>query len=394
MSERKLMSRKTTSPRLELDRILVVKLADIGDAVLATPALGALRSSYPHARIDVLTSDSSVAVVRLCPAVDQIWSLNKQAFDQISGLANPAAAARLMKLAVKLRVRRYDAIVLLHHLTTKFGAEKFRWMCAAVGAPVRAGLDNGRGRFLTHRAQDFGFGAKSVNEYNLDVVSVLGAQANDQQASIAIPSGAREAARHMLKRHGIVDGYVVIHPSVGTFSVARNWFHERFSDVANAITRQFHLPVVLVGATDAAPTAREIASRTSAESLVGDTSIPELAALLDEARLVIGADSGVIQLAAALDTPVIAIFGPSNSQEWRPLGSVVVDEGTALPSGLNKYVVRANVPCSPCFYTGFSLGRRHGCSHRVCLDLVTTSRVAQIATHILSQNHAPKSTTL
>lgn len=385
----------SSSPsRLELDRILVVKLADIGDAVLATPSLVALRSSFPHARIDVLTSASTATVMRLCPAVDQIWTLDKRAFDRPRGLANPVAGAQLVKLAVTLRLRRYDAIILLHHLTTKFGAEKFRWMCAAVGAQVRAGLDNGRGEFLTHRAQDFGFGVKSVDQYNLDVVSLVGAHSQSAQSPFEIPGEAREAVRRKLKQLGIVGDYVAIHPSVGDFSTARNWFPDRFAAVAKAITRDFQVPVVLVGANDAAPAAREIVASSDGVSLVGDTSIAELGALLDDARLVIGADSGVVQLAAALNTPVIAIFGPSNDQEWRPLGSVVVDEESILPPGQNKFVVRGNVPCSPCFYTGFSLGRRNGCSHHVCLDLITASRVAQIATHILTQNHAPQSTTL
>lgn len=388
------MKPRMTIPQPELNRILVVKLADLGDAILATSAVGALRSAFPHSRIDVLTAGSGAAAFQLCDAVDTVITLDKHAFDNPAGLLSPADSARLLWLIGQLRRRRYDAIVLLHHLTTAFGGQKFRWLSRAIGAPIRAGLDNGRGGFLTHRAIDYGFGVKSVHDYGLDVVALLGADTYSARPSISIPPSARQSVDRLLADYGVVGDYVVIHPGVGGFSPARNWFPDRFAAVGHSIAEDFGLSLVLVGANDSADAAAQIGRELPVADLVGKTSFPELAAVLDRARLVIGADSGVAHLAAALDTPVIDIFGPSNHEAWKPVGAQVISVNTGeLPSG-TAFVVRSALPCSPCFYSGYSLGRRQGCALRTCLDHVTVEQVAQFATQILVRSGTPKSATL
>ena len=375
---------------LDLDRILVVKLADIGDAVIATSSVAALRSKFPHARIDVLTAGTGVAAFQLCDRVDQVISLNKYAFDQPIGLLNPVNGARLLRLITRLRLNHYDAIVLLHHLTTEFGALKFRWMCRAVGAPIRAGLDNGYGDFLTHRAIDYGFGVRSVHDYGLDVVSLLGADQRDARPVLTVPEFAQRSAGELLAGHHVKGEFVVIHPGVGGFSRARNWYPDRFAEVARSITSAFGLPIVLVGASDSTEAANEIERSADVRNLVGSTSLPELAAVISRAKLVIGADSGVVHIAAAVDTPVIAIFGPSNHEAWKPFGAQVISgNGPASFSG-TTFVIRHDLPCAPCFYAGYALGRREGCTLRTCLDEVSSQIVVKIATQILGNIGAPK----
>lgn len=378
---------------LDLNRMLVVKLADHGDAVLATSAVAALRSTFPQARIDVLTAATGAAVFQMCDAVDRILILDKRAFDNPAGLMNPVSGVALIKLAAILRQQHYDAVVLLHHLTTHFGAQKFHWLCRVIGAPLRAGLDNGRGEFLTHRATDYGFGTKSAHEYGLDVVSLLGADTRNAKPSITVPDSARLSARELLARHQIGTDYVVIHPGVGGFSSARNWYPDRFAVVARTISQRHGLPCVLVGADDSTEAGAEISRHVAVASLIGSTTFAELAAVLDAATLVIGADSGVVHLAAALDTPTIAIFGPSNHTEWTPFGAQTLSSGfREIPSG-SQFVVRSDLPCSPCFYSGYGLGRRNGCALRTCLSEIVPTDVAQIATSILGRRTFPKSTT-
>jgi ADP-heptose:LPS heptosyltransferase len=381
----------STAP-LDLNRILIVKLADIGDAVLATSAVAALRRAYPYAHIDVLTAGAGNAAFRLCPEVDQIILIDKHAFDDPIGLLNPVNAGKVLQVLAGLRRTRYDAIVLLHHLTTEFGATKYRWLCRIIGAPIRAGLDNGRGDFLTHRAVDYGFGAKSVFEYGLEVVSQLGGIAADAAPSIAPTDSARKRAAQLLAEHHVDGDYVVIHPSVGGYSQARNWQADRFAAVARALHQELSHRVLLVGASDAANAADIIQRSVPVTNLTGATTLAELAALLQNARLVIGSDSGVVHLAAALEVPIIAIFGPSNHEEWMPFGASVVTVGDEIVPQMNKIAVRAGIPCSPCLYTGYSLGRREGCAFRTCLERVTAQYITQIATQILTQNRTSKST--
>ncbi|MEX2425725.1 MAG: hypothetical protein WD401_03085, partial [Thermomicrobiaceae bacterium] len=142
-----------------MGRFLVVKLADIGDAVLALPSLQSLRAAFPDSHIDVLTTEAGANVFRMSDSVDGVITLAKQRFDHVRGLVSFGGLVELATLTYRLRSRRYDTVLLLHHLTTAFGARKFRALARATGAGNIAGLDNGRGEFLTHRAPDYGFGA-------------------------------------------------------------------------------------------------------------------------------------------------------------------------------------------------------------------------------------------
>ena len=123
-------------------RILVVKLADVGDVLTATPAMRSLRRTFPNARITALVAPHCAGLIAATGLVDETLSFDKW------------AGAPRVGLALGLRRRRFDAMLLLHHLTNSAGVLKYAGLATAAGAPIRAGLDNGRGWFLTHRAPD------------------------------------------------------------------------------------------------------------------------------------------------------------------------------------------------------------------------------------------------
>src|SRR5439155_7441682 len=129
-------------------RILAVKLADLGDLLTITPALQALRATYPASDIDLLVPPSSASLLAGAPYVNRILAFNKFAFDRKSGLLNLEQLLRASIFFARLRVAGYDALMLFHHFTTRWGTLKFAALALASGAPARAGLDNGRGRFL------------------------------------------------------------------------------------------------------------------------------------------------------------------------------------------------------------------------------------------------------
>jgi lipopolysaccharide heptosyltransferase II len=350
-------------------RILAVKLADLGDLLAVTPALQALRAAHPRARIDLLVPPTSASLLEGAPFVDRIVSYDKYLFDNLRGLLSPTAVLSALGLLLRLRRERYDALLLFHHFATRWGSIKFRALAAAAGSPVKAGLDNGRGGFLTLHALDRGFGAAHEVEYWLSVAGLLGANPRaDWRPSLPISEAHRaEAARHLQdigNRHAMRPApLVALHPGAGRYSLARIWPTERFAQVARALVDVHGADVIVVGGPDEVDLGAALEAQVERPGrvhvLAGRTSIHVAAALLERCDLFVGNDSGPMHIAAAVGTPVVAVFGPSNWSAWGPY--VPPDE----PSP--HTVVRRELPCMPCFYRAHSLGLREGCGPRPCL---------------------------
>ncbi|MFQ6001091.1 MAG: glycosyltransferase family 9 protein [Anaerolineae bacterium] len=356
-----------------LQRILVVKLADMGDLLTAIPALRALRESFPQARIDALVTPHSAPVLEGSPLVDEVLTFEKHRYDSPVSTAKPSSLWSLMRLWRNLRSRRYDWLFILHHLTTRWGTLKYAGLALAIGARERIGLDNGRGWFLTRQAKDLGFGGRHEVEYWLKVVGLVGAKT--ENLNLPLSEGAVREAQALLQgsgrwREGVP--LVAIHPGSGEYSLARRWPPDRFAQVADALMERYGTQVALLGGPDEAELTQCVASlmRYEAVDLGGKTSIPVLAALLRLCRLFVGNDSGVMHLASAVGTPVVAVFGPSNPLAWGPWG----------PS---HEVVQIDLECSPCIYRGFQLGRLEGCENPECINQVKPEMVLAAAGRLL-----------
>jgi ADP-heptose:LPS heptosyltransferase len=351
-----------------LRKMLVVKLADLGDVLLCEPALRSLRTTFPGARIDLLVPESSAPVAELIGQATCVLTLPTSVVRSVGALHHPRTLRRLIRFTRELRSHRYDTVVLFHHLTTSQGALKYRVLVTTTGARVAAGLDNGRGTFLTHRAIDRGFGAFHEAEYMLQVAQTIGGAEVDPRprvlADIAGPC------------HPLPTRFAAIFPATGSYSMARTWPADRFATVASSL-QEAGVATVIVGGSDARSAAEIIRqSCPGAIDLTGRTSLMELARVIAKAEVVVGGDSFIGHLAAALDRPVVSIFGPSNADAWRPY--VAQEDGPA-----RSLVVRHPLPCEPCLYTGYSLGRRDGCPARTCLHLVTPADVLRAVEHVM-----------
>jgi ADP-heptose:LPS heptosyltransferase len=359
-------------------RILAVRLASLGDVLIVTPALRALRASFPDAHIGTLITPGSAVALSGNDSVDEILLFDKFAFDRPrDALSNTADA---LSLAAKLRTGRWDTLVLLHHLTTPFGIAKYAALALGSGAEQRVGLDNGRGGwFLTHSAKDFGFGVKHEVDYYLDVVRVLGAEypgAPRLQLPIASDDDAWAAARWRELTADDVEAVLIV-PGSGAFSRARRWAPERFVAVADDLWRRDGLtPLILSGVDpDEQALARRIADQLgSVARLVPAAPRPQaLAAFIRRCRLVVGNDGGVIHLATTVGTPVVAVFGPSNDRAWGPYPA----------EDARHRVVREALACAPCIHRGHSFGTPQGCPARTCLAIVEVPAVLEAARSVL-----------
>ena len=351
--------------------ILVVKLSDIGDVLTATPALRALRESFPAARIEALVPPNSAPVLAESPLVDDVIVFDKFQYDRPIDAFGPSSLAALVRFARDLRRQRYDCLVILHHLTTRWGTLKYAALALISGAKVRVGLDNGRGWFLTHRARDGGFGARHEVEYWLDVVGTIGAKTEDTSLEMTIGENDQISPPY---QGGAGEGcpLVAIHPGSGGYSLARRWSAEGFARVADALAQRHGACIVLVGTH--ADGVSQVASlmHSEAVNLEGKTNLGQLAAVLKRCDLFIGADSGVMHLATAVGAPLVAIFGPSNHRAWGP-----------WPRDGRHVILRADLPCSPCSYVGYKVGQREGCQAMTCMKALTPEMVLAAAESIL-----------
>jgi ADP-heptose:LPS heptosyltransferase len=345
-------------------RILVVKLATLGDLLTTTPALRALHTSFPSAHVGVLTTPGHAAALRGLDSYDEVITFDKYAFDRPGDALRGVPAA--LEFGRELRDGAWDTLVLLHHLTTTFGVAKYAALSFASGARRRVGLDNGRGGwFLTEAAVDRGFGWRHEVDYWLDVVGVLGARHPGQPRLELCLTGADAA---WAEGH-VPSGRVLVVPGSGAYSLARRWAPERFAAVGRALLERHGLqPLVLSGlAPDEQALAREVADRIGpgAEVAPAAPTPQALGALVQRCRLVVANDGGVVHVATAVGTPVVAIFGPSNDRAWGPYP----------PDEAGHQVVREQLACAPCIHRGHSFGTPQGCPARTCLALVGPDHV-------------------
>jgi len=368
--------------------ILVVKLAGIGDLLLATPALRALRESYPQACIDLLVTPDSAGLLNGWEVINNIIVLDKYVFDSMKQIIkHPQALRPLKEIWSTLRVGQYDAVLLFHHLTLPFGRLKHQLLMRATGAKWRVGLDNGHGWFLNVHVKDDGFGARHEAEYCMAVAEAVGATIRNKHLELPLSEDERRQARQLLfgdaTAENISHPIIAIHPGSGGYSTARRWAPERFAQLADALFHDVGGQIVLMGGPEEIILHQQIMTMLQSDvevcSLAGKGSIKVAAAVLELVDLFIGNDAGLMHVAVAVNTPTVAIFGLSNHRAWGPY--------TSDPTSQRAIVVRLDLPCMPCFYRDHTLGTPEGCATRDCLAMLGVDPVATASRKMLKDKY-------
>ena len=294
-------------------RILVIRTDRIGDVLLSTPAIKALRENYPHAFIAAMVSPYAKEIVEGNPSLDEAILYDKDG--KHKGWASSVRFAR------NLRRHKFDVAIILHptnraHLTAYLA-----------GIPKRIGYDRKFGFLLTdkicHTKQ---LGEKHELEYNLDLLRLLGIEAKNKGLFIPIKAGSERWAEEFISSQGIKKGekFLAINPSASCPS--KVWPFERFAEVSDKLAQKYGFRVLVIsGPKDLALAEKVIKNMKSpAISVAGKVSLSQLASLLKRASLFISNDSGPVHIASAVGTPVISIFGRKQAglspRRWGPVG--------------------------------------------------------------------------
>lgn len=348
-------------------RILVVKLADLGDGLLSVPALAYLRAALPASgRLEALSGAAAAPAFAHGGVVDAIHVL-------------PPSPVASMRLLCELRGRRFDALVYLHSLVTPRGALKHRALAGAVGAPLRVGLRHPAGwrsGFLSHGPADRGYGAWHVAA-SFEAVARAAVEALGLRPPLPWGPGERRlrfqpgpeaeaAAARLFAAWPERRAWVALHPGGGAYSLARRWPPASFARLAEALVDR-GLGVALIGRRGDGTAEVVAASRAPLLDLTDACDLPTLAALLPRFARLVSNDSGVLHLAVARGLPVTGIYGPTCERSWGPWD----------PSrdGSHQVVTLPGLPCRPCIYRGQRLGDPAGCPERDCLRWLTPQRV-------------------
>ena len=290
----------------EVRRVLVVRLRSIGDTVLTTPSLFALRRFLPDTQIDILLEDWVAPVLDGSDLVDRVITLPRD---------STAARARLAR---DLRSTRYDVVYNLHGGTTA------TFLTRATGATHRVGFENYQyARLHNHVAPSpltiWQRPKLHSVEQQLALIGWTGVPVTDRPPTrLAVTESASISVGKKLEAAGFDSGesIAMIHPTAAFET--KQWAVENFARVTEELCNRGFAPVIVV-ADHEQKIAQMLREESSGRCLtLADLSLPEVTALAARARLFVGNDSGIAHIAAATGSPSVVIFGSSNRNHWRP----------------------------------------------------------------------------
>jgi len=348
----RLMFRKLDLSRDEgsIRRILILRNGSVGDIVAAIPTLDAIRRRFPHAHICLLTSPGTKGapgaqeLIRPGSLVDSLMVYYH------SDIASWQARKRL---ALRARRGQFDLYIEIPDVLSPFPRTMQSMMLARVaGCRYAIGFQvAGSRRFSRTQALHGPFERESDRLFN----NVSRALDLERSGSVRLPVSRAEHdfVRELLAQKGLSaeDGIVVLH--VGGKRLANCWFEERYAAVADWIQTSCRMRTVFTGVASERERIDRVRLHMRTEPIIvcGELNLLQTAALLEKATLYLGNDTGPMHLAAAMGTPVVAIFSARDfPRQW-------------YPQGAGHVVLRRDVPCSPCFQDVCDRGL-------TCLDLI------------------------
>lgn len=293
-------------------RIVIIRPCCMGDVVLATPVLCALRRAHPDAHITFAVGTWSQQVIAHHPAVDAWLDTGPAAMPVKSGRG-------LWRMVRQLRLGRFDWVISL---------VRSPLMSAAVGLSgiaVRAGMNsNGRGFGYNHRLPVDPAQAQHEADLYLGVVRLLHIDTRGCYANLPVPETAEASVRRLLHERGISAPFIVVNPAGGAnpgmVMSSKRWPPPDFAQVSAALARAYGFQIVLLGGPDDGAIVQSVVDHLPVPSVafVGALSFPQIGALAAQAALYIGNDTGLTHVAAASGAKTVMILGPSDPKRYAP----------------------------------------------------------------------------
>lgn len=328
----------------QIKNILIIDLLKIGDLIVTTPTLTALKETFPSSKIYFLTDHGYKQVLEDNPKIQEVLEYKGDFKDTIK----------------EIKKRNIDTALILHPGSLKLSTilllskVKYRLGCAHP-----KGLLAPKGFFLTRKVKP----TLKVNhaiQDNLEVSRLIGANPSKIKLEIFYDKNSDKKARQILKDLKIKhkDLKIIIHP--GANYKTHEWESQRFYQVSKILTKELKAKVLITGSKDDIALAKEIKKDLrNVFVLAGKTTIKESFALADKVDLIISVDTAMMHIAAALDKKTIALFGAGNTTKWYPYTK-------------NKIVLFDKSVCTSCMAAKcIYKGKRH----KECMQAITPQQV-------------------
>ena len=321
-------------------RILLIRLSSLGDIVLTTPAIRAVRAHFPDAYIAMLVGKQSADVLRENPHLDEIITFDRFAKGKDTG--------EMLRTVRVLRERKFTLAI---DLQRKFRTTLLMYLS---GATARVG----KGALCTVRVLEQG--NKHATAHYFDLLHAIGIPAVDQRLELFLAESERTDASQRFDAAGVPQTGLKVGIFPGAGWKLREWMPDRFAAIADRLVRHFNAEVLIFGGQKEADLVHAVVKLMGARAVpfAGNLQVRELAACIEKCDLFLTNDTGPMHIAAAVETPTVSLFGPGNHIRFQPLG------------GLHQ-TIRHDVPCSPC--KQFT----DKCKDNICMKKITVDEVWQ-----------------
>lgn len=335
-----------------MTNILLIRLSSLGDIVLTSPAIRAVRQHFPQARISMLVAKQSTDLLTENPHLDEVIPFDRKAGNKDTG--------EMRRIICLLRERRFDLAI---DFQRKFRTSLLAYLS---GAKCRVGYHQPNGVLCTVRVPDLNTkairagrisSAHAIDRY-FDLLHPIGIEATDRTLELFITEADRAFAHQMIASKGIEADQLQVGLFPGAGWKLREWMPDRFAAIGDRVAKQFDAQVLLFGGPHEGELVQQVGDlmTTEAISLADTLRIRQLAALIEGCNLFVTNDTGPMHVAAAMHTPTVALFGPGDHIRFQPLDPI-------------HTTIRHHVPCNPC--KQFT----NKCKNNICMKRITVDEV-------------------
>ncbi len=348
---------KTIDCRPKVKRVLIVRLDRIGDVLLSTPVIKAVREACPNGHIAVMVRRYAKEVMEGNPYLNEVIVYDKNGRER--GLL------RNLNFIRSLRRKKFDIALILHP------TKRTHLLVSLAGIPETVGYNKKWGSLLTTRIPHTKhYGLKHEIDYTLDILRYTGLEPKDRTLYMPVNKRSDHKIEELFKERGISKKDICVAVNPGASCASKRWGPEKFAKAARGLIEKYGAKVVVVSSAQDKELGDKVSSLLGKEcvNLSGKTNVADVASVLRRAKLFISNDSGPVHIACAVGTPVVAIFGRSD----RGLGPARWG-----PTGERDIVLHKDVGCVECLAHNCKVGFK-------CLEAITVDDVLAAADKILT----------